>query len=106
MSVHIAHDAVVITHDRSFTIFDGESMRPHTLLSLGDTSLRFLRTDPMAANLATPVAAFPLPEALASHMPEFLLCFNVLALFVNGAGLRSRELELHWSTFSYSSSAP
>eukprot|EP00047_Mylnosiga_fluctuans_P021906 m.110679 g.110679 ORF g.110679 m.110679 type:complete len:1416 (-) comp9070_c1_seq1:3005-7252(-) len=93
--LNIAMDMVCVGHEKTFTIFDRDTQRAQTLVSTADHSLRFLRPD--SSSPYVPVAMFAIQGSADKSIGEFLLCFSVLGVFVNNAGLRTRDLELHWS---------
>lgn len=92
---------VIVGHDQVFTLYDARNLRPQTLLSTADVSLRFLQRPLDVGVELLPVACFALPAQACSPgegiVDEFVLCFNLLCFFVNQAGLRSRTLELIFS---------
>eukprot|EP00051_Salpingoeca_urceolata_P011553 m.143355 g.143355 ORF g.143355 m.143355 type:complete len:1770 (-) comp17163_c0_seq4:109-5418(-) len=94
--IGIAGDAVLVAQEQTFCLYDFAAKHIQTLISTGDSSLRFLSSVGMPEDLV-PIAAFGLVDEEQAGVQEFLLCYNKIAVFVNSAGLRSREIELCFS---------
>lgn len=86
-------------YDQTFTLLDWPTGTPMTLVSTNEPSLRFLRkSDATLGNTELlPIACFAIPATGDEGLMEFLLCYNLVGVFVNKAGLQSRQLELHWT---------
>ncbi|XP_078344292.1 serine/threonine-protein kinase MRCK alpha-like isoform X3 [Oculina patagonica] len=83
----VSFGKLLVGYASGFSIFSltGEG-RPQKLVNSDDPTLNFITNNPLEALLAVEIE----PDK------EFLLCFNLLGIFVESSGYRSRRYELMW----------
>lgn len=95
----IVDGRICVAHDAVFTIYDWDQQQPLSLVSKSDPNLRFLFTMSDYHIELEPVSVFHIASGHGGGS-EYLLCFNLIGVFVDAAGNRSRDLELRWAARS------
>ncbi|XP_068751786.1 serine/threonine-protein kinase MRCK alpha-like isoform X3 [Montipora capricornis] len=83
----VSFGKLLVGYNSGFAIFSlkGEG-RPQKLVNSDDPTLNFVANNTLDAMLAVEI----------EPQKEFLLCFNLLGVFVEASGYRSRRYELMW----------
>eukprot|EP00731_Ephydatia_muelleri_P030003 Em0021g526a len=87
LSMQVFNEKLCVGYTAGFSLFHlYTDETPLKLVSEEDTTLGFIRLNSLPAMHAVEV----------NNGQEYLLCFNVLGIYVNRDGLRSRKQELLW----------
>ncbi|XP_031559571.1 serine/threonine-protein kinase MRCK alpha-like isoform X2 [Actinia tenebrosa] len=83
----VSFGKLIVGYVSGFTIYalEGDA-QPQKLVNADDPTLNFITNNPVDAMLAVEI----------EPSKEYLLCFNLLGIFVDSSGYRSRRYELMW----------